>query len=122
MLRLIFIQLIFTLFNLFKCCGCFGPAGETKEFCAHECKPLNGGTITTNVYTWFWVRSALPKSLWKKCMEYKVTKNSDEEVWYKLLGSSSVPTVVCVNLPIMSSNYITTVRSTSIISMFSYFH
>ena len=85
---------IYTYFYLFQCCGCYGPIGGTKDYCTKECRSINGGIITSNVFTWFWVRSALPKRVWDKCMEYKVVKDNGNIVWYKLLGENAVPTEV----------------------------
>ena len=48
----------------------------------------NGGTVSTNIYTWFWVRSALPKRVWNKCMEYKITKANGDVAWFKLVGGN----------------------------------
>ena len=47
--------------------------------------------MVKNVYTWFWVRSSLPKRVWNKCMEYKVTVAPGKEVWYKLYHGNNVP-------------------------------
>ncbi|CAB3990904.1 Hypothetical predicted protein, partial [Paramuricea clavata] len=74
-----------------KCCGCFGPVGGKKNYCGTECRAKNGGTIEKNVYTWFWVRSSLPKRVWNKCMEYKVTVAQGKVVWYKLYNGNSIP-------------------------------
>ena len=37
---------------------------------------MNGGTVLTDdgdigIHVWFWVRTSLPKRVWKKCMEYE---------------------------------------------------
>ena len=77
-----------------QCCGCFGPVGGKKNYCGTECTAKNGGTIVKNVYTWFWVRSSLPKKVWNKCMEYKVTVAPGKEVWYKLYHGNNVPVLV----------------------------
>ncbi|CAB4007966.1 Hypothetical predicted protein [Paramuricea clavata] len=74
-----------------KCCGCFGPVGGKKNYCGTECRAKNGGTFVKNVYTWFWVRSSLPKRVWNKCMEYKVTVAQGKVVWYKLYNGNSIP-------------------------------
>ncbi|CAB4039587.1 Hypothetical predicted protein, partial [Paramuricea clavata] len=42
------------------------------------------------MYTWFWVRSSIPRRLWSKCMDYKVTENG-AAVWYKLVGDNELP-------------------------------
>ena len=69
-----------------QCCGCFGPVGGKKNITVgHYCTAKNGGTIVKNVYTWFWVRPSLPKRVWNKCMEYKVTVAPGKEVWYKYI-------------------------------------
>lgn len=68
--------------------------GGTKNYCSKECQTLNGGTKATNVFTWFWVRSTVPKRVWDKCMDYKVAKDDGTSVWYKLLGGNVVPTEV----------------------------
>ncbi|CAB4017887.1 Hypothetical predicted protein, partial [Paramuricea clavata] len=74
-----------------KCCGCFGPVGGKKNYCGTDCSVKNGGTFVKNVYTWFWVRSSLPKRVWNKCMEYKVTVSQGKVVWYKLYNGNSIP-------------------------------
>ncbi|CAB3983921.1 Hypothetical predicted protein [Paramuricea clavata] len=73
------------------CCGCYGPAGGTKNYCAQNCNAINGGVVTKNVFTWFWVRSSLPKRLWKKCMDYQVKRNDGKLISYKLVGHNVVP-------------------------------
>ncbi|CAB4035578.1 Hypothetical predicted protein, partial [Paramuricea clavata] len=73
------------------CCGCYGPVGGTKNYCAQNCKAINGGTVKKNVYTWFWVRSSLPRRLWKKCMDYQVKIDDGKLISYKLIGHSVVP-------------------------------
>ncbi|XP_046843331.1 uncharacterized protein LOC124437395 isoform X1 [Xenia sp. Carnegie-2017] len=73
-----------------KCCGCYGPKNGKKNYCLKECNETNGGTIKKNVYTWFWVRSLIPKRIWSNCMDYKVIENGNA-VWYKLLGSNELP-------------------------------
>ena len=77
-----------------QCCGCYGPEGGTKDYCAENCKAINDGTVTKNVFTWFWVRSSLPKRLWKKCMDYQVKRNDGKLISYKLIGHSGVPVEV----------------------------
>ena len=79
-----------------QCCGCFGPVGGKKNYCGAECTAKNGGTTEKNVYTWFWVRSSLPKKVWNKCMEYKVTVSPGKEVWYKLYHGNNVPVLVSI--------------------------
>ena len=40
-------------------------------------------TDKNKIHTWFWVRSGLPKRLWKKCMEYrKMDKNGKIILWH----------------------------------------
>ncbi|XP_028404228.1 uncharacterized protein LOC114526893 [Dendronephthya gigantea] len=73
------------------CCGCFGPVGGTKNYCAQNCKPINGGTVSKNVFSWFWIRTSLPKKIWKKCMDYQVTRADGKSISYKLLGHSVIP-------------------------------
>ncbi|CAB4004935.1 Hypothetical predicted protein [Paramuricea clavata] len=73
------------------CCGCYGPVGGTKDYCAENCKAINGGTVIKNVFTWFWVRSSLPKRLWKKCMDYQVKRDDGKLISYKLIGHGVVP-------------------------------
>ena len=68
--------------------------GGTKDYCAEHCKAINGGTVTKNVFTWFWVRSSLPKRLWKKCMDYQVKRDDGKLIWYKLIGHSVIPVEV----------------------------
>jgi hypothetical protein len=68
--------------------------GGTKDYCAGHCKAINGGTLRKNVFTWFWVRSSLPKRLWKKCMDYQVKRNDGKLMPYKLVGHSVVPVEV----------------------------
>ena len=82
---------------LFQCCSCFGPKNGKKEYCAKECESKNNGTVhKKNVYTWFWVRSSLPKRPWSKCMDYKV-KESGKIVWYKFVGDSEIPVLVSLD-------------------------
>ncbi|XP_046839650.1 uncharacterized protein LOC124433845 isoform X4 [Xenia sp. Carnegie-2017] len=73
-----------------KCCGCYGPKNGKNDYCFKECEAKNGGTIKKNVYAWFWVRSRIPRRIWRNCMDYKVIENGNA-VWYKLLGSNGVP-------------------------------
>ncbi|CAB4032105.1 Hypothetical predicted protein, partial [Paramuricea clavata] len=74
-----------------KCCGCFGPAGGTNDYCGTNCKKRRNGTILKNVYSWFWVRSSIPKKVWNKCMDYKVTTPNGDTVRYKLLDGNPTP-------------------------------
>ena len=39
------------------------------------CTAINGGTVTTKAFVWFWVRNRIPvtERLWKRCMEFVVT-------------------------------------------------
>ena len=37
------------------------------------------------------MRSALPKRVWDKCMEYKITKANGDVVWNKLVGGNVNP-------------------------------
>ncbi|XP_046839746.1 uncharacterized protein LOC124433918 isoform X3 [Xenia sp. Carnegie-2017] len=74
-----------------KCCGCYGPKNGKKNYCYNNCQAKNGGNITKNVYTWFWVRSRIPKKIWNKCMDYKVMENG-AFVWYKIIGDNELPT------------------------------
>jgi hypothetical protein len=78
-----------------QCCGCYGPVGGTKDYCAENCKAINGGTVMKTVFTWFWIRSSLPKKIWKKCMDYQVRKDNGKLTSYKLVGHSVIPTEVC---------------------------
>ena len=77
--------------------------GGTKDYCAENCKAINGGTVTKNVFTWFWVRSSLPKKLWKKCMDYQVKRNDGKLISYKLIGHSVIPVEVqrCMKMLIL---------------------
>ena len=77
-----------------QCCGCYGPKNGKKNYCYNNCQVKNGGNITKNVYTWFWVRSRIPKKIWNKCMDYKVMENG-AFVWYKIIGDNELPTKVC---------------------------
>ncbi|CAB4037077.1 ---NA---, partial [Paramuricea clavata] len=81
-----------------KCCGCFGPAGGTDDYCGTYCKKRRNGTVTKNVYSWFWVRSSIPKKVWNKCMDYKVTTPSGDTVRYKLLDGNPTPEKVNIRL------------------------
>ncbi|XP_028410572.1 uncharacterized protein LOC114533270 isoform X2 [Dendronephthya gigantea] len=76
-----------------KCCGCFGPKGGRKDYCSQSCdKDINGDRVhENNVNTWYWVRSSVPKAVWKKCMDYKVKRRDGKTIWYKIVGSSAVP-------------------------------
>ena len=73
--------------------------GGTKDYCAENCKAINGGTVTKNVFTWFWVRSSLPKRLWKKCMDYQVKRDDGKLISYKLIGHSVIPVEVTIYFP-----------------------
>ena len=68
--------------------------GGTKVYCTEHCKAINGGTVTKNVFTWFWVRSSLPKRLWKKCIDYQVKRDDGKLISYKLIGHSVIPVEV----------------------------
>jgi hypothetical protein len=82
---------------LFKvCCGCFGPAGGTDDYCNPDCTAKNGGTVKKDTYTWFWVRTSLPKRVWHRCMEYKVKNENGDMVSYKLLDGNTTPEKVTV--------------------------
>ncbi|XP_028392499.1 uncharacterized protein LOC114517056 [Dendronephthya gigantea] len=56
-----------------QCCACFGPEGETGEFCSTACQGVNGGTVTRDAHTWFWVRTSPPrKPVWNRCVEFEI--------------------------------------------------
>jgi hypothetical protein len=82
----------------YQCCGCFGPAGGTDDYCGTDCKKRRNGTIVKNFYSWFWVRSSIPKKVWKKCMDYKVTTPNGDTVRYKLLDRNPTPEKVKIRL------------------------
>jgi hypothetical protein len=85
------------LLSYFKiCCGCFGPAGGTDDYCNPDCTAKNGGTVKKDTYTWFWVRTSLPKRVWHRCMEYKVKNENGDMVSYKLLDGNTTPEKVTV--------------------------
>ncbi|XP_028411770.1 uncharacterized protein LOC114534514 [Dendronephthya gigantea] len=67
-----------------ECCACFGPDSK-KDYCAPRCQAINGGTVLKkedNITVWFWIRSSLPKRVWKKCMEFKERNNAGKlETW-----------------------------------------
>ncbi|CAB4043402.1 Hypothetical predicted protein, partial [Paramuricea clavata] len=73
------------------CCGCFGPVGGTDDYCNPDCTAKNGGTVKKDTYTWFWVRTSLPKRVWHRCMEYKVKNENGDMVSYKLLDGNTTP-------------------------------
>ena len=50
-----------------------------------------------NTYTWFWVRSALPKRDLNECTEYNITKANGDVVWKKLVGGNVRPKEVNCN-------------------------
>ena len=67
-----------------QCCTCFGP--DTKQdYCAPKCQAINGGTVLKekdNISVWFWIRSSLPKRVWKKCMEFQEKNSAGKfEIW-----------------------------------------
>ena len=74
------------------CCGCFGPAGGTANYCDTQCNPINGGTSIDpkNIYSWVWVRSSMPKRIWNRCMEYQSQDENGQLQWYTLMGDSVV--------------------------------
>ena len=76
-----------------QCCGCYGPVGETANYCDTNCNPLNGGSIIDpkNLYTWVWVRSSLPKRIWNRCMEYQSQDGNGQLQWYTLVGDFTTP-------------------------------
>ena len=51
-----------------ECCACFGPDSK-QDYCAPKCQAINGGTVLKeddDMTVWFWMRSSLPKRVWKK--------------------------------------------------------
>ena len=44
------------------------------------------------------MRSALPKRVWNKCMEYKITKANGDVAWFKLVGGNVNPKEVSYTL------------------------
>ena len=83
-------------FVLKICCGCFGPVGGTDDYCGHDCTAKNGGTVKKHTYTWFWVRTSLPKRVWNRCMEYKVKSEDGNMVSYRLMDGNTTPEKVTV--------------------------
>ncbi|XP_028416962.1 uncharacterized protein LOC114541174 [Dendronephthya gigantea] len=71
-----------------KCCACFGPDSK-KDYCAPRCQEINGGTVLKkedNITVWFWIRSSLPKRVWKKCMEFKERNNAGKLKTWRVEG------------------------------------
>ena len=56
-----------------------------KDYCARTWQAINGGMVLkkeNNITSWFWIRSSLPKRVWKKCMEFKEENNVGKlETW-----------------------------------------
>ncbi|CAB4037073.1 Hypothetical predicted protein, partial [Paramuricea clavata] len=74
------------------CCGCFGPIGGTSDYCGDDCTAKNGGTVVKkNIYSWFWVRTSLPKSVWNRCMEYNVKNENGDMVSHRLFDGNTTP-------------------------------
>lgn len=89
-------EIIKAKYICYQCCGCFGPVGGTDDYCGTDCKKRRGGAIMKNVYIWFWVRVSIPKKVWNKCMDYKVTTENGDIIWYKLLDGNPTPEKVQV--------------------------
>ncbi|CAB3989060.1 Hypothetical predicted protein [Paramuricea clavata] len=68
-----------------KCCVCYGPSSD-KDYCAPGCKAINGGTVLTDddteIHAWYWIRTSLPKRVWKKCMEYEKIEGGKTVKWH----------------------------------------
>ncbi|CAB4030191.1 Hypothetical predicted protein, partial [Paramuricea clavata] len=88
-----------------KCCACFGPDSK-QDYCAPKCQAINGGTVLRekdNITVWFWIRSSLPKRVWKKCMEFKEKNSAGKmKTWrvedgIRRKGPCSVPEDVTIN-------------------------
>ena len=47
--------------------------------------------MKTQTYTWFWVRTSLPKRVWNRCMEYKVKSEGGDMISYRLLDGDTTP-------------------------------
>ncbi|XP_046846675.1 uncharacterized protein LOC124440339 isoform X2 [Xenia sp. Carnegie-2017] len=67
-----------------QCCACYGPKGGTDNYCLNNCTSINGGKVIKEVYTWVWIRSSLPKRLWRKCIDYTVKDSQGNEESYRL--------------------------------------
>ena len=69
---------------ILKCCACFGPDSK-QDYCAPRCQAINGGTVLKekdNITVWFWIRSSLPKRVWKQCMEFNEKNREGKlEIW-----------------------------------------
>ena len=68
----------------FQCCACYGPKGGTDNYCLKNCSAVNGGKITKQVVTWIWIRSSLPKRVWRKCIDFTITNKHGKEEKYRL--------------------------------------
>ncbi|CAB3989345.1 Hypothetical predicted protein, partial [Paramuricea clavata] len=88
-----------------KCCACFGPDSK-QDYCAPKCQAINGGTVLRekdNITVWFWIRSSLPKRVWKKCMEFKEKNSAGKMETFRVedgirrKGPCSVPEDVTIN-------------------------
>ena len=55
-----------------------------KIYCLKNCTAINGGTVTKKVKTWIWIRSSLPKRVWRKCIDFTITGKDGEKVKYRL--------------------------------------
>ena len=67
-----------------KCCACYGPKGGTDNYCLKNCSAINGGKVITQVVTWIWIRSSLPKRVWRKCIDFTTTDKNGKKEMYRL--------------------------------------
>jgi hypothetical protein len=46
--------------------------------------------VKKKVHTWVWVRSSIPKRVWKKCIEYTVTDKNGKKETYSLEENTGI--------------------------------
>ncbi len=57
---------------------------EQKIIAWKNCSAINGGKVTKQVVTWVWIRSSLPKRVWRKCIDFTITNKNGKEEKYRL--------------------------------------
>jgi hypothetical protein len=85
------------VFLPYQCCACFGPKGKTGDFCSPACQGINGGTVTKNAHTWFWVRTSPPrKPVWNRCVEFEIKTPEGVTETHFINGKTGIVTKVGV--------------------------
>ena len=57
---------------------------------------MKGGRVTKDVNTWIWIRSSLPKRVWRKCIDFTITGPDGKKEKYRVDEETGLRSKVCI--------------------------